>query len=115
MENDQEIAKLTRILRGISRADRFAGWREPQADVARFSIDQFNRVLTRLIEIEPSIAPLFAPLGEHATLEMARMAAHDLASYFADETQVRHEGCPFKGCGVRVMVGAMPGRRGRYC
>ena len=47
--------------------------------------------------------------------EMARMAAQDLASYFADETQEHQEGFRFKGCGVRVMVGAMPGRRGRYC
>src|SRR5258705_22355 len=85
MENDQEIAKLTRILRGIARADPFAGWREPQADVAPFSIDQYNRVLTRLKELEPAVAPIFEPLPAGSSLTVVAMACRQLAAYFDDE------------------------------
>lgn len=111
MEKDQEISRLTRILRGIARADRFRLRREPSQDAIRFNVDQFNKVLSRLIELEPGTAPLFAPLPEHATLEMARMAAHDLASYFADDTneeKKRPHIYRFKVCGARVTVGTVP-------
>lgn len=122
MEKEQEIGKLTRILRGIARPDRFTAKREPSADAIKFNVNQFNKVLSRLLELEPNAAPLFAPLPEHATLEMARMAAHDLASYFSDEP-IEHGrrhghrghqgGFRFKGCGTRVFVGAIPVGGGR--
>jgi hypothetical protein len=118
MEKEQEIGKLTRILHGIARPDRFTPWREPSADAIKFNISQFNKVLTRLVELEPGVAPLFAPLPEHATMEMSRMAAHDLASYFSDEPiehEGRHHGFRFKGCGPRIFVGAMPAGFGRRC
>jgi hypothetical protein len=122
MEKDKEIAKLVRILPGIARADRLAAWREPQPDVVGFSIAQFNKVLTRLLELEPDAAHLFSSLPEHATLEMARMAAHDLSAYFTDESEDehrhhgrrhgRHEGFRFRGCGLRVTAVPMGGRCG---
>jgi len=121
MEKDQEIGKLTRILRGIARPDRFSAWREPSADAIKFNINQFNKVLIRLTELEPGVAPLFAPLPDHATMEMSRMAAHDLASYFSDEPverearHGRHHGFRFSGCGPRIFVGAMHAGGGRRC
>lgn len=129
MEKEQEIGKLTRILRGIARPDRFSARREPSQDAIKFNVDQFNKVLGRLAELEPGIAPLFAPLPEHATLEMARMAAYDLAAYFSDEPVERegrhggwghhghhgHHRVRFKGCGPRIFVGAIPVGGGRHC
>lgn len=120
MEKEKEIGKLVRLLRGLARVDRFANWREPQPDAIVFSITQFNNVLKRLREIEPAAATLFGELADHSTGEMVRMAAHDLGSYFSDETAEPHphghghrhhrrhrEGFRFRGCGVRVMAGSM--------
>ncbi|MEO6390486.1 MAG: hypothetical protein ABIP75_01460 [Pyrinomonadaceae bacterium] len=125
MEKGKEIAKLVRLLRGLARVDRFAAANEPQPDAIAFSITQFNNVLKRLKELEPSAAALFGELADHSTLEMVRMAAHDLGSYFSDETaephHVRHEhrhhrrhheGSRFRGCSVRVMAVPMGGRCG---
>jgi hypothetical protein len=116
MEKEKEIGKLVRILRGLTRVDRFAAGREPQPDAIAFSITQFNNVLKRLKELEPNAATLFGELAEHSTWEMVRMAAHDLGSYFSDEAaeprefrrhRRPHEGFRFKGCGIRVMAGTI--------
>lgn len=125
MEKEKEIGKLVRLLRGLARVDRFAAGHEPQPDAIAFSIAQFNQVLKRLKELEPNAATLFGELADHSTLEMVRMAAHDLAAYFSDETaephphshghrhyRRHHEGFRFKGCGVRVMAVPMGGRCG---
>jgi hypothetical protein len=47
---------------------------------------QYNKVLARMSEIEPSVANLFAALPETASPDVTRIAAHELAAYFADES-----------------------------
>ena len=106
MERDREIRKLVNVLRRIVRAANYASWRQAEPDAARFCVSQYNKVLARLIEVEPAAAPLFTSLPEAASPEVTRMAAYELAAYFEDEAAsekgyrgVRHCG------GRRVRVG----------
>lgn len=84
MERDKEIAKLVNVLRRIARAASHAAWSR-DAEAARFCVIQYNKVLKRLSELEPAVASLFTGLGENASAEVVRIAAHELAAYFEDE------------------------------
>ena len=105
MEREQELAKLINVLRRIARAARQAAWSR-DADAARFCTLQYNKVLARVIELEPATAPLFTALPENASADVTRMAASELAAYFEDEA------APAVGFGVRVGVHGCGGRRG---
>ena len=95
MERDQEIRKLTNVLHRVARAAWYAQWRQTEPDAARFCALQFNRIFSRLEELEPAVKPLFAPLPESASPQVIRMAAGELAAYFEDdpesESQERQE------------------------
>jgi hypothetical protein len=114
MEGNQEVRKLTNVLRRIARAAWYAAWRNSEPDAARFCAAQYNRVLARLEAIEPAITPLFAPLPESASPQLIRMAAIELAAYFNDEAEgeghERHgrrewRGHHRHGCRPRAWVG----------
>lgn len=103
MEGNREIAKLTNVLRRISRAAIHAAWSR-DADAARFCVVQYNKVLKRLSEIEPAVASLFTPLADGASPEVTRIAAHELAAYFEDESPEIATvgiGVSRRGCGGR--------------
>lgn len=105
MERDREITKLINVLRRIARAASHASWtRDPEA--ARFCVSQYNKVLARVVELEPAVAPLFAPLAENASADVARIAANELAAFFEDETEPA-----FAGFGFRVRTHGCGGRR----
>lgn len=104
MERDREIAKLTNVLRRITRAASYAAWNR-DADAARFCVQQYNKVLARLSEIEGAVAPLFTPLPETASPEVVRLAAHELVAYFEDEA-------PAVAAGFRVRMRGCGSRRG---
>ena len=117
MENNQEVIKLTNVLRHVARAAWYAAWYNDQSDAARFCAMQYNRVLARLEELEPAVKPLFAPLPESASPQLTRMAAGELAAYFDDvvegERHRRHERREGResrrhGCRPRVLVGILP-------
>ena len=102
---EQETVKLLNVLRRIARAAGYAAWTKAQPDATQFCVAQYNRVLARLSELEPTVKPLFTPLNESASPEVLRMAARDLLAYFeADEPEfVRAfgKGFYFRGCGSR--------------
>ena len=85
MEGNQEVRKLTNVLRRIARAAWYAAWHNDKPDAARFCALQYNRVLARLEELEPAVKPLFAPLPESASPQVIRMAASELAAFFEEE------------------------------
>jgi len=78
----KETLKLLNVLRGIARATGSAPWRRSDPELARFCISQYNRVLARLSGVEPAIIPVFAPLAEEASAEVASIAARELLAYF---------------------------------
>lgn len=102
---EQETVKLLNVLRRIARAAGYAAWTKPGPDATKFCVAQYNRVLARLSELEPSVKPLFTPLSETASPEVIRIAARDLLAYFeADEPEsIRGFGRAFYvGCGPRT-------------
>ena len=101
---EQETVKLLNVLRRIARAAGYAAWNKSGSDATQFCVSQYNRVLARLIELEPGAKPLFTPLNESASAEVIRIAARDLLAYFeADEPEfARAFGRGFYvGCGPR--------------
>jgi len=79
---EQETVKLLNVLRRIARAAGYAGWTKAQPDATQFCVAQYNRVLARLSELEPSVKPLFTPLSESASADVIRIAARELLAYF---------------------------------
>jgi hypothetical protein len=106
MERDREIRKLVNVLRRIVRAANYVSWRQAEPDAAQFCVSQYNKVLARLVELEPAAAGLFTSLPEAAPPEVTRMAAYELAAYFEEEAATERGHHRARHCGGRrVRVG----------
>ena len=93
---EKETVKLLNVLRRIARAAGYAAWTKAGTDATQFCVAQYNRVLARLSELEPTIKPLFTPLSESASPEVTRIAARELLAYFeADEPEFFARGLYF--------------------
>ena len=105
---EQETVKLLNVLRRIARSAGYAAWTKAGPEATQFCVAQYNRVLARLSELEPSVTPLFTPLSESASAEVIRIAARELLAYFeVDEPEhIRHFGKAF-------YFGRRPGRTRR--
>jgi hypothetical protein len=79
---EKETVKLLNVLRRIARAAGYAAWTKAGPDATQFCVAQYNRVLARLTELEPSVKPLFTPLSESASAVVIRIAARELLAYF---------------------------------
>lgn len=101
MERDKEIVKLVNVLRRIARAANYASLYNAQPDAARFCASQYNKVLARLAELEPAIAPLFTGLPEDASPAVTRMATVELAAFFEDESGGARSRHRARHCGGR--------------
>lgn len=87
---EQEKVKLLNVLRRIARAAGYAAWTKAGPDATQFCVAQYNRLLARLSELEPSVKPLFTPLSESASAEVIRIASRELLAYFeVDEPEFR--------------------------
>jgi len=85
MERAKEIEKLVNVLRRTSRMAMQSEWTGAGGDAAAFCVEQYNRVLGRLQEIDPDIATIFAPLANGSSLTVTAMACRQLAAYYEDE------------------------------
>jgi hypothetical protein len=90
MEREQEIAKLVNVLRRTSRMAMQSEWTGASQDAATFCVEQYNRVLARLKEIDSTVGTVFDPLPSGSSLTVAAMACRQLAAYYEDE--VPHSG-----------------------
>jgi len=93
MEREKELAKLINVLRRTSRMALQSEWTGGHPDAAGFCVEQYNRVLARLKEIDNSVGNLFEPLPAGSSLTVVAMACRQLAAYYEDETGTR------KSCG----------------
>jgi len=93
MEREKELAKLINVLRRTSRMAMQSEWTGGSADAAAHCVEQYNRVLARLKEMDSSVGTLFEPLPAGSSLTVVAMACRQLAAYYEDETGTR------KGCG----------------
>ena len=85
MEREKELAKLVNVLRRTSRMALQSEWTGSSEDASRFCVEQYNRVLARLKELDPSVASVFEPLADGSSLTVAAMACRQLAAYYEDE------------------------------
>ena len=107
---EQETVKLLNVLRRIARAAGYAAWTKPGPEATQFCVAQYNRVLARLSELEPSVKPLFTPLTETASPEVIRLATRELLAYFeADEPEFA------PGFGRGFYFGCRPRKRRVRC
>jgi hypothetical protein len=102
---EKETVKLVNVLRRIARAASYAAWVKSDPEAVRFCVRQYNKVLARLMELEPSINSLFAPLAEAASAEVTRIAARELSGYFEDDAPERHSWQHGRRCGPRAFRG----------
>ena len=82
---EQETVKLLNVLRRIFRAATYAAWTKAGTDATQFLVGQYNRILARLVEIEPAAKTLFTPLSDAASPEVIRIATRELHAYFEVE------------------------------
>ena len=85
MEREKELLKLINVLRRTSRMALQSEWTGGKEDAAAFCTDQYNRVLTRLKEIDSGVGSVFDPLPTGSSLTVVAMAARQLAAYYEDE------------------------------
>ena len=85
MEREKELAKLINVLRRTSRMALQSEWTGGSQDAAAYCTDQYNRVLARLKEIDPSVSTVFDPLPAGSSLTVVAMASRQLAAYYEDE------------------------------
>lgn len=67
-------------------------WTGGQEDTAPFCVEQYNRVLARLKELDESVGAIFSPLPEGSSLTVTAMACRQLVAYFEDEVGGGHRG-----------------------
>ena len=85
MEREKELLKLINVLRRTSRMALQSEWTGGKEDAATYCTDQYNRVLTRLKEIDPNVSVVFEPLPSGSSLTVVAMASRQLAAYYEDE------------------------------
>ena len=85
MEREKELPKLINVLRRTSRMAMQSEWTGGAQDTAAFCVEQYNRVLARLKEIDENVGKLFEPLPAGSSLTVVAMACRQLAAYFEDE------------------------------
>ena len=85
MEREKELAKLINVLRRTSRMAMQSEWTGSGQDAAAFCTEQYNRVLTRLKEIDAGVSTVFEPLPKDSSLTVVAMACRQLAAYYEDE------------------------------
>src|SRR5712691_3643286 len=85
MEREKELAKLINVLRRTSRMALQSEWTGTGQDSAAFCVEQYNRVLSRLREIDAGVSRVFEPLPAGSSLTVVAMACRQLAAYYEDE------------------------------
>ena len=90
MEREKEIKKLVNVLRRTARMAMQSEWTGGQEDAAPFCVEQYNRVLARLKELDENVGAIFSPLSEKSSLMVTAMACKQLAAYYEDEVGGGH-------------------------
>src|SRR5262245_28426804 len=85
MEREKEIAKLVNVIRRTGRMAMQAEITGVGQESAAFCVDQYNRVLERLKEIDPDRLTVFQPLPAGSPLSVVGMACRQLTAYYEDE------------------------------
>lgn len=90
MEKEKELKKLINVLRRTARMAMQSEWTGGQEDTAPFCVEQYNRVLARLKEMDETVGTIFSPLAEKSSLTVTAMACRQLVAYYEDEVGRGH-------------------------
>ncbi len=85
MDKEQELKKLISVLRQTARMAMQSEWTGSAKDAAPVCVERYNRILSRLKELEPTVANIFEPLPAESSLAASAMACRQLAAYFEEE------------------------------
>src|SRR5205085_11421826 len=85
MEREKELIKLINVLRRTPRMALQSEWTGGKEDAAAYCTEQYNRVLTRLKEMDPGVGSIFEPLASRSSLTVVAMAARQLAAFYEGE------------------------------
>ena len=89
MDREQELSKLLNVLHRTGRMAMRTHWMGGGEESARFCVEQYNRILNRLRELEPNLGSIFTPLEPTASLHVVALACRQVVSYFEDELRQR--------------------------
>ncbi|HZS46665.1 MAG TPA: hypothetical protein VFC63_16430 [Blastocatellia bacterium] len=89
MDKEQERKKLINVLYRTGRMAMRSQWTGGGDESARFCVEQYNRILARLKELDPEIGSIFVPLEPTASLNVVAIACRQLVSYYEDEARQR--------------------------
>jgi hypothetical protein len=95
MDREQELKKLINVLHRTARTAVRVQWMGAGEAEARFAAGQYNKVLARLTELDPSIKGVFEPLPEDSPLTVVAMACRQVVSYYEDEVRTERGGWGF--------------------
>lgn len=90
-EHIQEIRKLVNVLRRMAHLVRRVSWSAgaygapSQEQTARYCAQQYNRIFSRLKELDPAVGHVFGPLDETTSLDAVGIACIQLAAYYEEE------------------------------
>ena len=87
MDRDKELTKLVNMLRQTARMALNVEWTEDTTDAAQYCVEQYNRVLERLKQLDPNETTVFEPLASGSSLNVVAIACRQLAAYYEDEVK----------------------------
>lgn len=90
MDRDTELRKLINVVYRTGKMAYRSQWTGGGEESARFCIEQYNRILARLRELDPEMGAVFVPLESSASLNIVAIACKQVVSYYEDE--MRHRG-----------------------
>jgi len=59
--------------------------------MAKYCAEQYNRILDRLKELDPTVGTIFSPLAEDTRVEVVAIACRQLAAYYEEELEGAEE------------------------
>ena len=87
MDREKEIIKLVHVLQQTARMAFQSEWTGSGGnDAAKLCVDRHNRILARLMSLDPGLSAVFEMLPADSSLTAAAIACRQLASYYEDET-----------------------------
>jgi len=104
MEREQELKKLINVLHRTGRTAVRMQWMGAGEAEARFAVAQYNKILARLSELDPSIKGVFDSLPADSSLTVVGMACRQVVSYYEDEVRTEREAWGW-GFGAGVEAG----------
>jgi hypothetical protein len=111
MEREKELGKLVSVLRRTARVATHAEWTGTGEDTAAYCVERYNRVLSRLKELDEGVGAIFDPLPADSSLNVVALACRQLAAYYEDETGRPHGWGDWKGVWADPRAGVWVDKR----